>query len=140
MSDVAIDKVFRLEEVMADLPQVGIVTWHVLHGGMYARTIQIPAGTALTGALVKVPTILTVNGDVTVFANDVEMRMTGYNVIPASAGRKQAFIAHADTDLTMVFTTEVDNISDAEEQFTDQAVQLMSRAEEAVNYVTITGE
>lgn len=140
MSDVAIDKVYALEAVTSTMPQQDIVTWHVLHGDMYARTIRIPEGTMLTGALVKVPTILAVNGDVTVYADEIAIRFTGYNVLPASAGRKQAFIAHSDTDLTMVFSTLAGSIQEAEEEFTDEADRLMSRAEGAVNFVNITGE
>ena len=38
----------------ASCRQVPIETRHVLHAGMYARTICIPAGVLITGALVKV--------------------------------------------------------------------------------------
>lgn len=141
MTPAAIEKVRALEDVLATLPdQVTCDTWHVLHGDMYARTIRIPAGVMLTGALIKVPTMLVINGDVTVYANDQEIRATGYHVVPASAGRKQAFMAHADTDLTMIFASLAGSVHEAEEEFTDEADRLMSRQEGSVNYVNITGE
>jgi hypothetical protein len=140
MSDKSIDKVFELEGVTKYMDQVDLVTWHVLHGGVYSRTIMIPAGTCLTGALVKVPTTLTVCGDVIVFANEQENRLTGYNVISASSNRKQAFIAVADTYLTMSFATSSKSIMACEEEFTDQACDLMSRDPSATNIVNITGE
>ena len=70
MSDYAIDRVRALEEITSAMDQAEITTWHVLHSGMYSRTIKIPEGVLLTGALVKVPTILVVNGDVAVYANE----------------------------------------------------------------------
>jgi hypothetical protein len=140
MSIQAIDKVRALEAVTKDMPQAEVVTWHVLHGGVYSRTIKIDAGVMLTGALVKVATTLTVSGDIVVFADNERIRLTGYHVLPASAGRKQAFIAIADTMLTMAFHTEATSIEQAEVEFTDDVDQLMSRKVDAVNFVTITGE
>ena len=140
MSLEAIDRVRAFEDITAQMEQADIVTWHVLHGGMYSRTIEIPAGVVLTGALVKVPTTLVVNGDVSVFANDREVRITGHAVIPASANRKQAFIAHDNTWLTMTFKTDASTIEAAEDEFTEEADRLMSRHEMATNHINITGE
>ncbi len=140
MSVAAIERVRALEEITGQMEQADIETWHVLHGGMYSRTIEIPAGVVLTGALVKVPTVLVVNGDVSVFANDQEVRITGHAVIPASANRKQAFIAHENTWLTMTFKTNASCVLDAENEFTEEADRLMSRHEMATNHINITGE
>ena len=140
MSISAIGKVRALEAITSTMEQADITTWHTLHGGMYSRTIKIPAGVLLTGVLIQVPTILIVSGDVNVFANDQEVRITGYSVIPASANRKQAFFAHADTELTMVFTTDASTIEAAEDEFTDEASLLMSRHDNATNHFNLTGE
>lgn len=140
MSDTAIGKVYALENVTRLMEQADIETHHVLHGGMYARTISIPGGVVLTGVLVKIPTTLVINGDVTVYANDDEIRVTGYQVIPASAHRKQAFITHSDTLLTMVFPTNAVTIEEAEDEFTEEASLLMSRNSDAKNFINITGE
>jgi len=130
----------ELEVATSQLPQVDIETQHIIHGGMYSRTILVPANSVLVGALINVPTILVICGDVTVAVNNGVLRLNGYNVLPASAGRKQAFTAHTDTYLTMVFATDADSVSAAEEQFTDEADKLMSRADGAANIVNITGE
>ena len=42
MAPEAIDKVRRLEANLKEMPQVAIRTEHLIHGGMYARTIRIP--------------------------------------------------------------------------------------------------
>ena len=62
----AIERVRRLEGALAELPQVEIATAHLFHAGVYARTIRIPAGVALTGALIKVSTVLIFSGHATV--------------------------------------------------------------------------
>jgi len=140
MDDAAIARVRELEAVMFALPQVPIFTGHVLHAGMYARTIFIPAGVAITGVLVKIATLLIVQGDATVFVNDGPMDVSGYNVVPASAGRKQAFHARGDVYLTMMFPTAAQTVEEAEHQFTDEFDLLASHRDERFNHVTITGE
>lgn len=127
MTPAQLDRVRRFEAINAELPQVDIETEHVLHAGMYARTITIPAGVALTGALIKVATILIVNGDCDVFMGTRTMRLVGYHVLEAAAQRKGAFYAHKDTHLTMIFPTDAATVQAAEEEFTDEADRLMSR-------------
>ena len=140
MSRDAIAKVDALADILRQVPQENIDTHHVIHGGMYARTIAIKAGVMLTGALIKVPTMLVINGDVTVFADNESFRLTGFHAIPASANRKQAFIAHAETAMTMIFKSDATTIAEAENEFTNEANMLMSRRESAVNIINITGE
>lgn len=139
MTPEAIDKVRQLEARTAKLEQVEIPTDHVLHGGMYARTIKIPAGVLLTGAHIKRSTMLVISGHVTVFVGDGSIEITGYQVLPASAGRKQAFLAHADTFVTMLFPSEAASVEAAEHEFTDEADRLLSRRQ-ACESITITGE
>ena len=139
MTPEAIDKVRQLEARTAELEQVDIPTDHVLHGGMYARTIKIPAGVLLTGAHIKRATMLVISGHVTVFIGAGTIEITGYQVLPASAGRKQAFLAHADTFVTMLFPSEAASVEAAEHEFTDEADRLLSRRQ-ACESITITGE
>ena len=87
MTAQAIDKVRELEAITRDLPQVEIATDHVLHGGMYARTICIPAGVVLTGVFIQVPTLLVFDGNATVNAGDDAVTLVGYHVLAASAHR-----------------------------------------------------
>ena len=138
-SEAAIDGVRAVEAVSGKLPQLDLVTHHVLHAGMYSRTIRMPANTIMTGALIKIPTVLILNGDATI-VSDETIRLTGYGVIPASAHRKQVFIAHADTDLTMMFPTNATTVEEAEAQFTDEVDLLISRAQSKHDVIIITGE
>lgn len=138
MHQEEIDKVRNLEALVLTAPQVETVTEHVFHAGMYARTICMEPRMVLTGALIKIATILVVSGDASVFIGDREIRIQGYQVIPASAGRKQAFISHGETHLTMFFTTSAQEVEEAENQFTDEADRLFSRR--WPNVVVKTGE
>lgn len=140
MSDEAVEKVRKFEGEVKKLPQVNIATYHVMHAGMYARTIMIPAGCTLAGALIKVATILIVSGHVRVFLDNETAEMSGYNVLAASANRKQAFLALTDTWLTMIFTSNAKTAFDAENEFTDEADLLMSRKDGAISRITVTGE
>lgn len=130
MTDEAIGKVREAESKLLAMPQVDIPTQHSFHAGMYARTVTIPAGVAITGALIKIPTLLIVNGRCEVFTGGEVVELSGYNVIQASANRKQVFLAHEDTTLTMLFPTTATTIEQAENEFTDEADMLQTRQAE----------
>lgn len=140
MSKQAIENVRALEAISKTVEQIRIETIHAIHGGMYARTILLPAGTVLTGAHVNVPTMVIVNGDATVYANEESYRFQGHHVLPASAGRKQAYVAHENTWITMVYATAATTVEEAENELTDEPEILMSRQPGAVNHTIITGE
>jgi hypothetical protein len=109
------------------LAQLPFATWHHFHAGLYSRTMMVPRETVLTGALVKIDTVLTVSGDITISGVEYCLRVTGYRVIPCKAGRKNVFVAHADTWMTMQFATAAATVEDAEAEFTDEAHMLASR-------------
>lgn len=140
MSPATIDNVRWLESELIRKPQVPIETWHLLHGGMYSRTILIPERVRITGVLVNPPTQLFICGCVDVYIGEGQgMRFAGFKVIPASAHRKQIFQAEIATYLAMVFPSDAKTIADAERQFTDETDLLASRRD-GLNHVLITGE
>lgn len=140
MSAGQIANVAALEQEILACPQVAIKTHHVLHAGMYSRTILLPAGVILTGALIKIATQLLISGDVLVSRGDEAMRITGHAVLPASAGRKQAFVSYQETSVTMVFPTKATSVEQAEAEFTDETDMLFSRRDPDLNTTVITGE
>lgn len=139
MSPQAIARVQKLEAFLLTQPQLNASVWHLIHAGMYHRTLLMRAGTVVTGALVKIPTVLTIHGDVVVTIGDRVRRLTGFNVIPAAANRKQVFRAFSDTHITMAFPTDAKTVEEAEREFTDQHELLNSRRPDAVNNVVNTG-
>ena len=135
MSDLAIHKITELESELIKAPQVPIDTKHYFHAGVYARTIMIPRGFALTGALIKIPTLLIIQGNCIVTMGETSEVVQGYNVIPASLNRKTAYYAYDDTFITMLFATDASSVEEAENEFTDEADRLMSRQPQSVNLI-----
>lgn len=139
MTAETIEQVRAFEALVRQEPQVVLETSHVLHAGIYARTIVVPAGIVLCATLIKIPTIVIVQGHAAFHTGDGEtIEVEGYQVIPAAAGRKQVVYAHADTWITMAFPTNAKSVEDAENEFTDEADTLGSRRYDC-NTTTITG-
>lgn len=140
MSEESIERAEEIQEMLLSLPQVYLTTDHILHAGVYVRTIMIPKGVAITGALIKRSVNLSIAGHCIVYLGDEEAReFRGYAVFTAMAHRKQVFIAQEDTFLTMFFATSAKSVEEAENEFTDEAELLMSRQAEGINNITITG-
>lgn len=140
MSQENIDKVKFIETLSLNfVDQINLPTANLIHGGMYARTLHMDAGTVLTGALLKIPTILIVSGDCAVFIGDETIELRGYTVLPGSALRKQMFYAHTDVDMTMLFPTDETTVDACERQFTDEHELLMTHRMTNVKTL-ITGE
>lgn len=135
MSPAAVNAVTRLETEVLKFRQIDIKTDHAFHAGMYVRTIMIPAGVVLTGALIKIPTVLIVSGTALVYTDKGTLRIQGYGVLLGKAGRKQAFVSETDTYLTMIFPTDSTTVEEAEAEFTDETDKLMSRNSKATNTV-----
>ncbi len=127
MTALAIERVKTLEQAIEREAQIDIPITHTLHGGLYARTAHIPAGAVIVGALIKVPTLLILNGDCDVYTGEEVAHLNGYYVLSADAGRKSAFFAHQHTTLTMVFPTRAATVEEAEAAFTDETDKLQTR-------------
>lgn len=138
-SPEALAKVVAIEKWVLGLDQVKLPTEHVIHAGMYARTLTMPAQTILTGSLMKRATLLILTGSALVLVGEEWIEFEGYNVIPGRAGRKQVCISRSQVIATMLFPTQARTVEDAEAEFTDEAAGLMSRWQDA-NTVVITGE
>jgi ABC-type sugar transport system ATPase subunit len=140
MSAEVLAKVRTLQAELEKLPQVPVQMHHVLHGRMYARTCFVPAGHIAACCLVKVPTIVALAGSANLYVGkDEPLRLEGYNVLAASAGRKQAFLSLTDIALTMYTVTNAKTVEEAENELTDEAHTLASRRD-GLNTTVITGE
>jgi hypothetical protein len=139
-SQETLDKLAIVHRMLRSVDQVPIHTDHVLHGGMYARTIRLEVGIVMLGALIKRATILIVNGPASVLVGDEWGELDGYNVFPGCAGRKQLFVTRGDVAMTMIFPTAAKTVEEAEAEFTDEADLLISRRMDNGDTITITGE
>lgn len=137
MTPEAIARVREIEDYMlATQPQFDLEMHHVIHAGMYARTCRLPAGVVMTGALIKIPTLVIVEGHALVWLGEEAREIDGYTILTASAGRKQAFHAITDTKITMIFPTAAKTVAEAEREFTEEADRLAPGRAETI----ITGE
>lgn len=127
MSSVAVQQVRDFETRLLEKPQIDLKMRHVIHAGIYSRSLFMPAGLFMTGALVKIPTLLTIWGDVMVWIGHESLRYTGHAMLQAAAGRKQMFRTFADTHITMAFATKAMTEAEAEQEFTTEYNRLASR-------------
>jgi hypothetical protein len=133
-------KIAAVHQAILRCPQVELATEHLLHGGMYVRTIRLPPGTKMVGSYIKVPTVLIVRGSTAVFTGDGVVELEGYNVLHGCAGRQQVFVTRSDVEMTMIFPTSAKTVAEAEDEVFGDAEQLMSRADGRRDTVLITGE
>ena len=136
----AIEKVATLATALKQLPQVTFITEHMLHAGMYTRTVRLPPGTVCAAVLIKVPTVLILIGDCEVWSNDELIYTHGYSVLPGSAGRKIAFVTRSPVCMSMMFPSTATTVDEAQRQFTNEHELLvpLDRADEHI--ALITGE
>jgi formylmethanofuran dehydrogenase subunit A len=135
-----IAKIVAVEERMRHREHtLRVETEHLLHAGMYSRTIRVAAMMAFTSVLIKIPTTLIVNGKCCIFAGDHWHTLEGYSVIAASAGRKQIYVTLEPTEITMIFPSNAKTVEEAESQFTDEAESLLTRRRDG-DLVAITGQ
>lgn len=133
-------KIIAAQEKCLQREQIAIKTDHVIHAGVYARTITMPPDVALIGTLIKIPTMVVTVGSAKVLIGDEWADVDGFQVIPARAGRKQVFVSRGPFIITMIFPTSAKTVEEVENEFTDETELLLSRKQDEMNTVTITGE
>jgi hypothetical protein len=139
-NSASIAKVRQLTKVLQELPQTPFVTEHLLHAGMYTRTVRFPAGTVLTAVLIKVGTVFIICGSADIYSNDELIPVEGFTILPGSAGRKVAIVTHSEVAISMILTTTATTIEEAEKAFTDEYSLLVPLSETDKHRILITGE
>jgi hypothetical protein len=127
------EQIERLEGELLKLEAQGggieLQTWHHFADGLVARTILIPAGTCLSGAVHREEHMNICSGDITVWTEQGMKRLTGYHVLPSLPGTKRVGNTHADTYWTTVHLnpTNERDIALLEDALVEDADQLQSR-------------
>ena len=116
-----------LEAAIGSMPQVDVQTQHHLSGGMYARTIFIPAGSVIVGTTHKTDHINVMIGDIEVSTDHGMVRLTGYNVLETKAGMKRHGYAYADTYWTTVCKTANTDLEAIENELVEEPERLQTR-------------
>lgn len=136
-----------VQDVLLRAEQTAIRTEHILHGGMYSRTVRIvPQSYAvddqliICGSRLNLPTMLIINGPIDTWTGGGWKQLDGFNVLTGSAGRKQLFLTRgAPVEMTMIYPTKARTVEDAENEVFAEPDMLLSR--QSQNDTTlITGE
>jgi hypothetical protein len=107
--------IYRLEQAIYSLPRVELPLFHDFCKGLYARTILIPAGTILTGAVHKDECFFLVrNGCILLTTDDKPIKAESGFMALSKAGTKRAGIALIDT-LVTTFHANPEELRDPEE-------------------------
>jgi hypothetical protein len=129
-ADYAMAVTRQVEAALLEREQVELETTHSLHAGLYSRTVRVPAGVMLTGALIQIPTVLTIVGDLALTIDDKVVEVHGFRLFECQPGRKQIMLARSESYVTMSFATNAKTVEEAEEEFTPEFQHLMSRRKE----------
>lgn len=93
-----ISNIERLETLNAKRPQVEIDTIERFIGSMYVREIIIPKDCTITSRVYKRSYVdIMVSGDITITDSNGTYRLTGFNLLEGTSGRKRAGYAHEET-------------------------------------------
>lgn len=139
--DAASRKINQLAHaIRVALPACAFVTEHFVHGGIYTRTIRLPAGAVCAAVRYVVPTTLIIEGSCDVWSNGELTHVEGYSVIKGSAGRKIAFTTHSEVKMSMMFATTETDIEKIQIEFTDEHDLLVPLSKTDEHVVFVTGE
>lgn len=133
-----LDQLNQVHRLMESCPQIPLATEHLIHGGMYARTIRRGTDSVTVGSIINKATILIVHGECSLLVGDRRVDLTGYNVLAGLPGRKSFSWTHSPVEMTMIFRTDARTVEDAEEEVFGEAANLLSRQVDSRNEVSIT--
>ena len=139
-SSSEIAKVSTLRELMRAQAQTHFITQHLVHGGMYVRTVLVPDGQLVAGVRMLVPTVTIVDGHVTIYRENGNMQLTGHHVIPGSAGRMIAFMTHSEVAMDMFYPTKLTDVHEIQKEFTDEHAMLVPLHNLSEHRIIVTGE
>lgn len=112
-----------LETFLKQLPQVYLEPEEILHAGCYVRTVRVPKGIILTGALIKAPTVLIVSGKMRMTVGNEVKVVDGYEIFQGAKGRKTVFESLEDAVITMFFATDAPDFKSALGEVVDEQLQ-----------------
>lgn len=93
--------IYRLEAELLKLPQVEMPVDHNFCNGLYARTMHIPAGTVLTGAIHKEESFFLVRkGELIVSTDNGPQTLVPGDMSISKIGTKRAGITLTDVEVT----------------------------------------
>ena len=119
MSNVATqDSIYKLQDIIKDMPQVTGETRHHFSDGMYARELFIPAGTVVVGALHKSQHLyMVVKGKCKVSSQYETVEIEAPYIDETIPGTKRVIYAETDCVWIGFFPTQLTDIDEIEAAF-----------------------
>ena len=115
------DKVFVLEDMMAEMPQIDIPVRHFFSPGVYAREISVPKGAVITGKIHKFSQLnILSKGVMAVMTEDGIKRVEAPFTIVSPPGTKRIAYAYDDCVWTTIHGTDKIDLDKIEEYFIAQ--------------------
>jgi quercetin dioxygenase-like cupin family protein len=119
MSGDMIEKLFAIEAVLLQMPQIEVPLRHCFGNKVYVREMTAPKGSILIGKLHKFKQVnIVVRGDISVLTEDGWKRMKSGDMFESPAGVKRALVTHEETVWTTICGTEETDIDKAENELT----------------------
>ena len=107
MSGDMIEKLFAIEAVLLQMPQVEVPLRHCFGNKVYVREMTAPKGSILIGKMHKYKQVnIVVKGDISVLTEDGWKRLKAGDMFESPAGIKRAGFTHEDTVWTTICGTE----------------------------------
>ena len=114
-----IEKLYAIESVFKQMPQVELPLRHCFGNKVYVREMTAPKGTIIIGKMHKYKQVnIVVKGDISVLTEDGWKRLKAGDMFESPAGIKRAGFTHEDTVWTTICGTEETDIDKAEDELT----------------------
>lgn len=120
----AMSKVFALEAIMKEQPQVNLKVKHYFSKGVYARELYIPAGVILTGEIHKFANLnILSKGKIQVLIGETVQEIEAPFTVVSPAGTKRIARALTDCVWTTVHGTDEVDVGIIEKTFIAKSEQ-----------------
>ena len=118
------DKVFEIEALMKDMPQLELKVVHYFSKGVYARELHIPAGTVLVGEIHKFRNLNILScGRIQVSTEDGIIEVEAPFTVVSPAGTKRIARTLTDCVWTTIHGTDETDIDVIENHFIAKSEQ-----------------
>lgn len=112
------DKVFEIEALMKNMPQLELKVVHYFSKGVYARELHIPAGTVLVGEIHKFRNLNILScGRIQVSTEDGIIEVEAPFTVVSPAGTKRIARALTDCVWTTIHGTDETDLNSIEKTF-----------------------
>jgi hypothetical protein len=110
-------KIFALEDVLREMPQVDLPLVHRFTKGLYAREMFIPKGSVLVGKIHRCETLSIISqGDISILTETGVARVKAPCTIISPPLTKRAGYAHEDTVITGIWATDETDLEKLEDE------------------------